>query len=103
MTTNYQKGANFERTILDNYVTNPYKKYQGTRSAGSHGLVDAVVWSDDGIVFINCKMAGFSLAYQKKVWKELIRPPNSYLKFFSRAGVEDGDQLALKHGWDKDE
>jgi hypothetical protein len=101
MTTPYAKEADHERAIIDRYEK---KGMQGTRSAGSHGIADGIVWDDKDIIFFASQRVPWDLRKQELIWRSLKRPPNSHLLFFSMdehgyEKIEFGDDLAEMHGW----
>ena len=97
MTTPYQREAAHERDILENY-----KKagWQGTRSAGSHGIADIVVWNSNEIVFVCSQSVEWDIRKEELCWRSLKRPPNSSLLFMTLTSVVNGDGLASIHKWD---
>lgn len=94
--TSYIREANHERKIMHNYQK---LGYQCTRAAGSHGLADVIAWNSNEIVFIASQSVEWDLKKIEAIWRTLIRPPNSLLKFYTKTEILDGDELAAKHGW----
>ena len=96
MSSPYHKERSHETYILNSYKKNGY---HGTRSAGSKGIADLIVWNEHEIIFIASQRVKWDIRKQELIWRTILRPPNSFLKFYAGSEIEDGDELAAKYGW----
>jgi len=70
MTTNYQKGANFERRVVKWYEE---QGYDAIRSAGSHGLSDVTAFFFGLVIFNTLRLDNYWSPVEREEFEALCK------------------------------